>query len=195
MPIQTVLDRIRELAAPYAGVQSPGGGRLPLVEFTGGEPLVQPAVPGLMRDLCDLGFTVLVETSGAVDIRPVDTRVHRIVDVKCPASGEDGRNLWANLDHLTERDEVKFVISSRQDYDWAREILKRHKLAQKCAVLFSWAAPLNPDQRHASLKPVPDGHDPISRLELAERVIQDQVPVRFQVQMHKVIWAPDQRGV
>ena len=125
----------------------------------------------------------------------MDSRVHRIVDVKCPASGEAGRNLWSNLDLLTPRDEVKFVISSRQDYEWAGGILRRHGMDSKCPVIFSWASPLAANQRHASLKPFPAGHDPISRLELVESIIRDHLPVRFQVQMHKIVWAPDQRGV
>lgn len=190
----TILETIEGLARSFKSQRAPHG-RLPLVELTGGEPLAQPASPSLMRELCDRGFTVLLETSGALDIEPVDTRVHRIVDVKCPSSGEALRNRWENFPHLTPRDEIKFVIASREDYDWSKEILSRHTLASRCPVLFSWAAPLAEHQQHPSLKKVPPGHHPISRRELAEAIIADRLPVRFQVQMHKVIWPADERGV
>jgi len=169
--------------------------RLPLVELTGGEPLLQPNSLPLMRRLCDAGFTVLVETSGALDIAPVDARVRRIMDLKCPSSGEVERNRWENLPHLKATDEVKFVIGTAEDYAWAKAQLARHQLAAVCPVLFSWVAPLQAHQRDASLKPVPAGQTPIMRLELVERIIADALPVRFQLQMHKVVWSPDQRGV
>jgi 7-carboxy-7-deazaguanine synthase len=165
------------------------------VELTGGEPLAQPNVLPLMTALCDRGFTVLLETSGALDITPVDPRVRRIVDLKCPGSGEAERNRWNNLADLRPTDELKFVISSREDYDWAVARLDEHSLAARCPVLFSWAAPLSESQRHPSLKAPPPGHRPISRRELAERVVADALPVRFQVQLHKVIWSPEERGV
>jgi 7-carboxy-7-deazaguanine synthase len=169
--------------------------RLPLVELTGGEPLLQPAALPLMTTLCDDGFTVLVETSGALDLSGIDPRVHRIMDLKCPSSGEVARNRWENLPHLQATDEVKFVIGTVQDYEWARETIARHRLDAVCPLLFSWVAPLAPHQRHPSLKPVPAGQTPLSRVELVERIIADALPVRFQVQMHKVIWPPEQRGV
>jgi 7-carboxy-7-deazaguanine synthase len=182
----------REIRNPKAEGRSP---RLPLVELTGGEPLLQKNSLPLMQQLCDDGFTVLLETSGAHDVAPVDPRVRRIMDLKCLASGEADRNRWENLAHLKGTDEIKFVISSQQDYEWAREQIAKHRLAEVCPLLFSWAHPLAPEQQHRSLKPVPPGHTPISRQELAERIIADALPVRFQVQLHKVIWAPEARGV
>jgi len=169
--------------------------RLPLVELTGGEPLLQLNSVPLMRTLCDDGFTVLLETSGALDIAPVDPRVHRIMDLKCPSSGEAARNRFENIQHLKTNDEVKFVIGTTEDYEWARTQLTQHRLASVCPVLFSWVAPLTPEQQDKSLKKISLGQTPLSRRELAERIIADALPVRFQVQMHKIIWAPDQRGV
>src|ERR1041385_6543596 len=184
--------RIRELPNPFFPPAAP---RLPLVELTGGEPLLQPNSLPLMQALCDDGFTVLVETSGALDIAPVDPRVRRIMDLKCPSSGECPRNCWENLAHLKATDEVKFVIGTREDYEWAKEQLARYTLHAICPVLFSWVAPLAPHQQDKSLKSVPSGQTPLTRLELVERIIADALPVRFQLQMHKVIWSPEQRGV
>ena len=169
--------------------------RLPLVELTGGEPLLQQNTLPLMRRMCDAGFTVLLETSGALDIAPVDARVRRIMDLKCPSSGEVARNRWENLAHLKATDEIKFVISSVQDYEWAKEQLTQHKLATLCPLLFSWVTPLQPHQQDKVLKPVPAGQTPLTRLDLVERIIADALPVRFQLQMHKIVWAPDERGV
>jgi 7-carboxy-7-deazaguanine synthase len=148
-----------------------------------------------MKALCDLGFTVLLETSGAHDIGSVDARVRRIMDLKCPSSGELEQNRWENIPLLRSTDEVKFVIGSTEDYEWAKEQLQHYHLATVCPVLFSWAAPLVERQRDPSLKAVPNGQTPLSRLELVEKIIADALPVRFQVQMHKVIWPPDARGV
>jgi len=188
--------QVAQLARPFLdlpkGLRS---GRMPLVELTGGEPLLQKSSLLLMRALCDDGFTVLLETSGAHDIAPVDERVRRIMDVKCPSSGEVERNRWENLSLLKWTDEVKFVIGTREDYDWAKMILAQHKLPAICPLLFSWVHPLGPQQQDPSLKQVPSGQNPISRQELAEKVIADALPVRFQVQLHKVIWPPEQRGV
>jgi 7-carboxy-7-deazaguanine synthase len=172
-----------------------GHSALPLVEFTGGEPLLQPNALPLMAGLCDDGFTVLVETSGAIDISKCDARVRRIMDLKCPSSGESGRMHWANLGHLRATDEIKFVIGTEQDYAWAKEQIARHKLERLCPLLFSWVAPLLPHQQDKSLKPVPADHTPISRKDLVERIVADALPVRFQLQMHKFIWPPDQKGV
>jgi 7-carboxy-7-deazaguanine synthase len=108
--------------------------------------LLQKGSFTLMKELCDLDFTVLVETNGAVDIAPVDSRVRRIMDLKCPSSGEAARNRWENLAHLKDTDEVKFVIGTQQDYDWAKEKLQTHGLARICPVLFSWVSPLVPEQ-------------------------------------------------
>jgi 7-carboxy-7-deazaguanine synthase len=148
-----------------------------------------------MSSLCDAGFTVLLETSGALDIGVVDRRVHRIMDLKCPSSGESQRNRWDNLSHLKSTDEIKFVIGSQQDYQWAKESILSRKLASICPVLFSWVTPLTPQQQNKALKQVPSDQNPISRVELAEKIITDALPVRFQLQMHKFIWPPDQRGV
>jgi 7-carboxy-7-deazaguanine synthase len=148
-----------------------------LVEVTGGEPLVQPESFPLMTRLCDTGYTVLLETSGAIDIAPVDPRIHIILDVKCPGSGMTDRMHWANLSRLTSKDEVKFVLADRSDYDWAREILIRYDMDSRCPVLFS---------------PV---FGALDVHELAEWILADKLPVRFQIQLHKYIWAPDMRGV
>ena len=171
------------------------GQRLPLVELTGGEPLLQPNALPLMQRLCDAGFTVLLETSGALDIAPVDARVRRIMDLKCPSSGEVERNRWENLTHLKATDEIKFVIGTVEDYEWAKEQIAKHRLATICHLLCSWVTPLQPHQQDKVLKRVPAGQTPIARLDLVERIITDALPVRFQLQMHKIIWAPDQRGV
>ena len=169
--------------------------KLPLVELTGGEPLLQKNVLPLMAALCDDGFTVLLETSGAHDISRVDARVRRIMDLKCPASGEVERNLWGNLQHLKGTDEIKFVIGTHEDYQWAKEKIAEHNLDAICPLLFSWVHPLAPKQQDKSLKNVPAGQTPISREELAQQVIADALPVRFQVQLHKIIWPPERRGV
>ncbi len=150
----------------------------PLVEITGGEPLLQKNVHPLMTALCDAGRTVLIETSGAHDISVIDPRVHRIMDLKTPGSGECARNLWSNVGHLEKRDEVKFVIGSREDYEWSREQLATHDLANRCGcVLFS---------------PIFDRIEP---REIVEWIVADQLPVRFQLQMHKFIWDPKKQGV
>jgi 7-carboxy-7-deazaguanine synthase len=178
----------------HRGVAS-GPGRLPLVELTGGEPLLQKNSLLLMAGLCDDGYTVLLETSGAHDIAPVDRRVRRIVDLKCPGSGEAARNRLENLAHLRATDEIKFVISTREDYEWAARMIAEHKLDAICPLLFSWAHPLAPGQQDKTLNRAPAGQTPISRQELSERIMADALPVRFQVQLHKVIWPPEQRGV
>lgn len=186
--------RIDELALPFREKQI-AGRKLPLVEFTGGEPLLQKSALPLMKSLCDDGFTVLVETSGALDISAVDPRVHRIMDLKCPSSGEAERNRWENISHLKSSDEIKFVIGTREDYDWARSKIAEHRLPLICPLLFSWVAPLLSHQQDSSLKKVPAGQTPITRKELVEKIIADALPVRFQLQMHKFIWPPDQKGV
>lgn len=191
-----VLTRVEELAQPFANSKLPLNlSRLPLVELTGGEPLLQPNTLPLMKQLCDAGFTVLIETSGAHDISQIDSRVHRIMDLKCPSSGEVARNRFENIPHLKAIDEVKFVIGTVQDYEWAKDQIAAHTLQSICPLLFSWVAPLTPEQQDKSLKKVPAGQTPLTRKELAERIIADALPVRFQVQMHKVVWPPEQRGV
>ena len=188
-----ILEAVRHLAAPFAHRQA--GPKLPLIELTGGEPLLQPNALPLMRALCDEGFTVLIETSGAHDISKVDPRVRRIMDLKCPSSGEAARNRLENIEHLKATDEVKFVIGTQEDYDWAKEQIEKHGLEKICPLLFSWVQPLAPEQQHPSLKSVPAGMTPISRRELAEKIVTDALPVRFQLQMHKFIWPTEQRGV
>lgn len=117
------------------------------------------------------------------------------MDLKCPSSGESERNRYENIAHLKRADEVKFVIGTREDYEWAKQKIAEHKLPEICPVLFSWVSPLKPEQKHPALKRVPAGQHPIARLELVERIIADALPVRFQLQMHKFIWEPEQRGV
>lgn len=140
------------------------------VTVTGGEPLAQKGCLVLLKALCDAGYSVSLETGGAIDISPVDPRVSVILDVKTPDSGEMANNVWSNLDHLKQADEVKFVLCSRADYEWAKEILNKHHIAEKCPVLFS------PVYSH------------ISPTDLAEWVLQDKLPVRMQVQLHKILW-------
>jgi 7-carboxy-7-deazaguanine synthase len=206
MALMEVREEVLRLAAPFVrrrkdipALPNPppyvGGYMLPLVELTGGEPLLQPNSIPLMQQLCDDRFTVLIETSGALDIAPVDPRVRRIMDLKCPSSGEVERNRWENLPHLKQTDEIKFVIGTQQDYEWAKQQIFQHRLAEICPVLFSWVSPLLPHQQDKSLQQAPEGQAPITRLELVEKIIADALPVRFQLQMHKFIWPPDQRGV
>ena len=187
---------VRRLAAPFKNFSLlTSHFSLPLVELTGGEPLLQPNSLPLMKSLCDDGFTVLLETSGAHDVSKIDPRVHRIMDLKCPSSGEVARNRWENLNHLESADEIKFVVGTVEDYEWAKQQIAERGLAALCPLLFSWAHPLASAQQDRSLKKVPAGQTPMSQWELAERVIADALPVRFQTQLHKVIWPPGQRGV
>jgi 7-carboxy-7-deazaguanine synthase len=217
MTLAEVLGQVQRLAAPFSSktvvaeasgttstslqaipnLQSlaPACHRLPLVELTGGEPLLQPNVLPLMKWLCDEGFTVLIETSGAHDISSIDPRVRCIMDLKCPSSGEVARNRWDNLRHLKGTDEIKFVIGTVEDYEWAKARMTEDNLDRICPLLFSWVHPLAPEQQDRSLKPVPPDQTPLTQRELAEKIMADALPVRFQVQMHKVIWPPDQRGV
>jgi len=194
--VEEVLREVRRLAEPFRSSKSEMlGPLLPLVELTGGEPLLQAAALPLMKTLSDDGLTVLLETSGAHDVSRVDPRVHRIMDLKCPSSGEVERNLWSNLQHLRPSDEIKFVLGTVQDYEWMKQQIVAHDLAALCPLLVSWVHPLRPEQQDKSLKPVPTGQTVLTRQELAERIIADALPVRFQVQLHKIIWAPEQRGV
>lgn len=138
---------------------------------TGGEPLAQPNCLKLLEQLCDAGYEVSLETSGALDVSGVDGRVSKVVDLKTPGSGEVGRNLYANLDHLTPNDQVKFVICSREDYDWAVSKLIEYRLEQRAGeVLFS------------------PSHGQVVPRELAEWIVTDNLPVRFQLQLHKILW-------
>jgi len=194
--LDDILTEARRLAVPFAAASASGAAaKLPLVELTGGEPLLQKNSIQLMTRLCDEGFTVLLETSGAHDISTVDRRVHRIMDLKCPSSGEVNRNRLDNLRHLQAKDEIKFVIGTAQDYAWAKRQIAENRLNLVCPLLFSWVHPLAREQQDQSLKPVPPEQTPISQRELADRIVADALPVRFQIQMHKIIWPADQRGV
>ncbi|MDH3656255.1 MAG: radical SAM protein [Myxococcales bacterium] len=152
--------------------------RTPLVELTGGEPLLQAGAIPLLAELCDAGRTVLLETSGERDISEVDPRVHRIVDFKAPGSGESSRNRWTNVELLTKRDEVKLVLADRVDYEWAKQVIKEHRLVDRVnTILLScvWGE-LDPK-------------------DLVRWVLEDKMPVRVQIQAHKVIWGADVEGV
>lgn len=149
----------------------------PLVELTGGEPLLQPDVFPLMTELCDAGKTVLLETGGSISIEAVDRRVHIIMDLKCPDSGECDANVWSNLELLKPTDEVKFVIASRDDWDWTEDIVKRHRLDTRFTVQISAAF-----------------HD-LTLQQLAEWILESGLNVRLQLQAHKYIWDPKARGV
>jgi 7-carboxy-7-deazaguanine synthase len=170
MTLDAIISRVREIGTP-------------VVEITGGEPLIHRNAFVLAERLVDEGFTVLVETSGAIDVSPLDPRVHRIMDLKCPGSGEESRNMWSNLDHLTSRDEIKFVIAGREDYEWARAVIRDRALDRRVergelrALLFS---------------PVWESMD---FRELAEWVLEDRLPVRYQIQLHKIIWGANVHGV
>jgi 7-carboxy-7-deazaguanine synthase len=192
--LASIREQVHQLSTPYAG-KAIEGHRLPFVEFTGGEPLLQRNSAVLMRQLCEDGFTVLVETSGAHDISKLDPRVRRIMDLKCPSSGEVSRNRWENLAHLKSTDEIKFVMGTQQDYDWAKAIIAEHRLWERCPLLFSWVSPLLPHQKDPSLKEVPKDHTAITRQSLVDQIIADALPVRFQLQMHKFVWPVDARGV
>ena len=150
----------------------------PLVELTGGEPLLQPGVFPLMRELCDAGRTVLVETSGEADVSRVDPRVHKIMDLKCPGSGESHRNRWSNLEAITPRDELKFVLADRTDYEWMRTAIRDHSLATRTPHLLASTV-----------------FGKLAAKDLVAWVLEDKLPVRVQLQMHKYIWSPDATGV
>lgn len=162
--VQDIMDAIEPLGVP-------------LVEITGGEPLLQDEVYDLMNALIAKHYQVLLETGGGVSVAKVPQQVIKILDVKCPGSGEDSRNLWDNLDHLNPHDEVKFVLADRADYEWSRTILQQHDVPNKAKVLFS---------------PV---YDRLDLKELAAWVLEDNLPVRVQTQLHKVIWGKDTIGV
>ncbi len=163
---------VAQVAAQVAGYQCP------LVEITGGEPLLQEGVYALCAALLDAGLQVMIETSGASDVSRLDPRVIKIMDLKCPDSGEAQRNLWSNLRHLTTIDEVKFVISGRADYEWSRAVIVEHALERRVnAVLLSPA------------------FGRVEAASLAAWMLEDRLPARLQLQMHKYIWSPTARGV
>lgn len=163
MSLDDVVDRIKSYGCD-------------LVEVTGGEPLAQSESLDLIRRLCDEGHEVLLETSGSIDIAPVDPRATIILDIKCPGSGEVARNRWENLEHLKAKDEIKFVIADRADYDWARRVIEERNLNR-------WTVLLSPVWGEMDLK------------SLAEWMLADRVPARLQTQLHKHIWGGEARGV
>jgi len=162
MALSAILARVAEFTPRY-------------VTVTGGEPLAQPACLRLLSELCDAGYQVSLETSGALDISAVDPRVVKVMDLKTPGSGESQRNLFSNIAFLTERDQVKFVLCNRQDYDWAKDALIKCDLPSHCEVLFS---------------PV---HGQLDARALADWILEDHLPVRLQIQLHKYLWG-EERG-
>lgn len=149
-----------------------------LVELTGGEPLLQPGVIPLMKELCDAGRTVLIETSGEADVSRVDARVHKIMDLKAPGSGESGRNRWSNLEHISKNDEIKFVLTDRVDYEWMRDVIRDRDLGQRTKNLLASTV-----------------FGRLATKDLVAWVLADKLPVRVQLQMHKYVWPPDATGV
>ena len=164
MSIDTILEQVRTHGCR-------------LVEITGGEPLFQEGVHELMEQLCNEGYETLIETGGSLDIGRVDARVKRIIDFKCPGSGMEKKNLWSNIEYLKEGDEVKFVIGSREDFEWAVGIIDRYNLTERCAVLMSVV------------------YGQLSPGDLARWILDARLAVRYQLQMHKYIWEPQMRGV
>ena len=155
--VEAIVHRVRELDADYVCV-------------TGGEPLAQPNCLELLRRLCDAGWRVSLETSGAMPLAEIDSRVIRVVDVKTPASGEEQRNRYAELAQLEPKDLIKFVVCDRKDYEWSRSKLSELALTQRCTVLFS------------------PSHEQLPARELADWILEDHLPVRFQIQLHKYLW-------
>lgn len=164
LTVDDVIDKIADL-----GLKS--------VEVTGGEPLLQKEVYELMDRLLDVGYKVFIETNGSIDLGRVDKRVIKIVDIKCPGSGESDQMYFNNLNYLLKTDEVKFVIKDRGDYEWSKGVIKRFELLEKCSILMS---------------PVLGDIEP---RELAEWILEDNLNVRLQIQLHKLIWHPEMRGV
>jgi 7-carboxy-7-deazaguanine synthase len=164
MSIEQILERVKQYPAR-------------LVELTGGEPLLQKEIPALAIELLERGYTVMIETGGHRDISVLDSRVIKIIDIKCPASGESDKNLLSNLEHLTGQDEIKFVIADRADYEWARDLIRSRELEGRFQLLLSPA--------HGLLAPDL----------LVEWMLADRLQARFQLQLHKYVWSPDKRGV
>jgi 7-carboxy-7-deazaguanine synthase len=170
MALAAIVQRVEEIGTP-------------LVEITGGEPLIHRNAFVLAEQVLDRGYTVLVETSGAIDVAPLDARAHKIMDLKCPGSGEEARNLWSNLEYLTGRDEIKFVLADRQDYEWMRAVIRERGLDVM----------LKEGRLRAILaSPV---WDRLDFRQLAEWVLEDRLPIRYQLQLHKLIWGANVPGV
>jgi 7-carboxy-7-deazaguanine synthase len=165
MPLEEILRRVRDLATRC-------------VEVTGGEPLTQDACPKLLARLCDEGLDTLLETNGSLDISKVDSRVVRIVDFKCPSSGQMDRNLWSNVEQLTARDEVKLVLANREDFEFAVAVTRKHDLPSRCGAVL--------------LSPV---HGRLAPAELARWILDEALDVRLGLQLHKMIWPDRDRGV
>jgi 7-carboxy-7-deazaguanine synthase len=165
MPIRALLDECERLECG-------------LIELTGGEPLVQRNIVPMSECLLERGYTVLIETSGSLPINVLPSGVIKIMDLKCPGSGEAGKNHWPNIDSLSLRDEVKFVLAGREDYEWSRDVVRRYDLAHRCnAVLFSAV------------------FGRVAAEDIVRWILEDKLDVRFQLQMHKFIWPPAERGV
>lgn len=164
--LEQIINTTQQFATPYVCV-------------TGGEPLAQPNCIPLLKKLCDLGFQVSLETSGALDVSPVDTRVSKVMDLKTPSSGEEKRNLMKNLDYLTTHDQIKFVISHREDYEWAKQQVKNYYLNKM--VNYVWFSPAFATEKGAVKLPN------LAR-DLAQWILDDKLPVRFQLQLHKLLW-------
>lgn len=143
------------------------------ITVTGGEPLAQKSCKDLLVQLCDAGYVVSLETSGAVDVSAVDARVVKVMDIKTPGSGEAEKNHWQNIEHLSDQDQIKFVLCDRNDYDWAKQILQQYQLLSRCEVLFS--------PSFAQLEPQT----------LAAWILEDKLQVRFQLQLHKILWGDE----
>ncbi len=157
LDLEAILHKVRSFGASHVCV-------------TGGEPLAQPNCLKLLERLCDEGFAVSLETSGALDVAAVDGRVSRVIDVKTPGSGEAARNRIENFAHLSRRDQLKFVICSREDYDWSKAFVREHELAARCQILYS------------------PSYQQLSSTQLADWILADRLPVRFQIQLHKILW-------
>jgi len=164
MPLADILTRVAELGGP-------------LVEVTGGEPLTQTATPALLTALCDTGYRTVLETNGSIDLGPVDERASKIVDFKCPSSGQSETNCWHNVSYLTAQDEVKFVLADRTDYEFARDALAAGDMARRCPVTFHCV--------HGQLAPNA----------LAEWILADRLDVRLGLQLHRILWPESDRGV
>ena len=166
IPIKNILTRVKQFDCN-------------LIEVTGGEPLIQDETPDLIAALIKNGYTVLLETNGSRDISTIDTRCIRIVDIKCPSSGMEGKNYWKNLDYITLNDQLKFVIAHRQDYLYAKKVLDRPAIRRRKKILINFSPVFNK----------------IDLKDIAEWILEDNLPVRLHIQLHKYIWGEHEKGV